>query len=64
MAAARWNGMTNPESMLSQKHLYLRTFTRKYHHESDVLIKNTVQMSNFIKSERQVEARQREWKEG
>ena len=56
--------MTNPEIMLSQKHLYLRTFTRKYHHESDVLIKNTVQMSNFIKSERQVEARQREWKEG
>ena len=41
---------------------YDGTLTRKYHHQSDMLIENTAtaQMSNFIKSERLVKAWQRE----
>ena len=43
---------------------YDRTFTRKHHDKSEVLIENTVQVSNFIKSKRQVKAWQREWNTG
>ena len=54
IAAARLIGRINPvmRSCVTKKQVFKNgTFTRKYHEESDMLVENTVEMSDSIKSE-------------